>query len=98
LDEAKENLRAGQPLSAPLRNTRLFPPMVVHMLSVGERTGSFDLVMGKVADYYEEETERIADQLKSLIEPLLLVGVSVVVGVIVLAILLPTFSLYGGMN
>jgi type IV pilus assembly protein PilC len=98
LNDAKVNLRKGQSLATPLKSNWVFPPMVVHMVTVGEKTGSLDSVLDKVADFYESDVEQMAERLKSLLEPLMIMFVAGVVGLIVLAILLPTFTLYGNLK
>jgi type IV pilus assembly protein PilC len=94
IEEAKAQLQKGQSLSAPFRTSPLIPPMVTHMLAVGEQTGTIDAVLEKVADFYEAEVEQTAERLKSLLEPILIMFVASLVGTIVLAILLPSFTLY----
>ncbi|MEW9670845.1 type II secretion system F family protein [Ammoniphilus sp. 3BR4] len=98
LEQAKENVKNGQPLVNPFRNNAIFPPMLVQMIAVGEKTGKLDSMLEKVADFYEDEVERMAGNLRSLIEPLMLIVVSGVVGFIVLAVLLPIFSMYKGLQ
>ncbi|WP_246627812.1 type II secretion system F family protein [Paenibacillus oenotherae] len=98
LIETRENVRAGHSLIEPLQKSPLFPPMVVEMISAGERTGTIDVMMGKLADFYESDVDIMADRLKALIEPLLIVLMTVAVGTIVLAIILPSFSLMGNMK
>ncbi|RKD23887.1 hypothetical protein BEP19_05525 [Ammoniphilus oxalaticus] len=98
LNRARDNLREGQPLAQPFRENSIFPPMVSQMIAIGEQTGNLDEVMGKVADYYEEEVDQMAERMRSLIEPIMLVVVSFIVGIIVLAVLLPMFALYEGMT
>ncbi|WP_107949786.1 type II secretion system F family protein [Lysinibacillus parviboronicapiens] len=95
--EARDNLEKGGTLSEPLEKTWLFPPLVTQMTSIGERTGSLDYMLEKVADFYEDEVDRAVDTLKSLIEPLMIVVLALVVGVIVAAIFLPMFQLYENM-
>lgn len=98
LDKAKENIRRGQSLSAHLKTNWAFPPLVTHMLAIGEQTGSLDTVLNKLADFYEQDVERMSDRLKSLLEPFMILVLTVIVGVIVLAILQPSFSIYGNIN
>ncbi|MEL4024540.1 type II secretion system F family protein [Lysinibacillus endophyticus] len=92
--EAKTSLEKGQSLSGPFEKSWLFPPLVSSMTKIGESTGSLDLMLEKVADFYEEEVDRSVDTLKSLIEPLMILLLAGVVGLIVAAIMLPMFSLY----
>jgi type IV pilus assembly protein PilC len=91
--ESREGLRNGSPIAEPFKKSWIFPPMVVQMLAIGEKTGSLDSMLEKVADYYEADVDAMADRLKALLEPLMIVFLSCVVGGIVLAIMLPTFKL-----
>ncbi|MFJ7648343.1 type II secretion system F family protein [Lysinibacillus sp. NPDC097279] len=95
--EARENLEKGGTLSEPLEKSWLFPPLVTQMTSIGETTGSLDYMLEKIADFYEDEVDRSVDTLKSLIEPLMILVLAGVVGVIVAAIFLPMFALYESM-
>lgn len=95
--EARESLETGSTLSAPLEKSWIFPPLVTQMTAIGEQTGSLDYMLEKIADFYEEEVDRTVDTLKSLIEPLMIVFLAFVVGTIVIAIMLPMFSMYENM-
>ncbi|MFD1927289.1 type II secretion system F family protein [Sporosarcina siberiensis] len=92
--EARSSLEKGSTLSGPLERSWLFPPLVTQMTTIGEQTGSLDYMLEKISDFYEADVDRTVDTLKSLIEPLMIVVLSVVVGTIVIAIMLPMFSLY----
>ncbi|WP_017755966.1 type II secretion system F family protein [Calidifontibacillus oryziterrae] len=94
LREARTALETGQSMVAPMERHWAFPPLVTQMLAVGEKTGSLDVMLDKVADFYETEVDIATDQIKSLIEPLMIVFLSVVVGGIVAAIAIPMFSLF----
>jgi len=91
--DSREELRGGQSIAKPFQDSWTFPPMVVHMLVVGEQTGALDSMMEKVADFYETDVDMMADRLKSLLEPLMILVLAGVVGTIVLAIMLPNFQL-----
>jgi type IV pilus assembly protein PilC len=93
--QARENLKQGRPLSEPLKKSWVFPPLVSQMIAVGEETGSLDGMLEKVADFYEAEVERTVDQMKSLIEPVMIVFLAVIVGTIVMAIMVPMFDIFG---
>lgn len=95
--KAADSLRQGNPLSDPLKNAWVFPPLVTQMISIGEETGSLDHMLDKVADFYESDVENTVDRLKSLLEPLLIAFLAGVVGTIVAAIILPMFSMYGNL-
>lgn len=92
--EAGESLRQGMPLHKPLENNKLFPPLLIHMMAIGDETGSLDEMLNKVADFYEADVDDMTDRLKQLIEPLLIVFLTVIVGTIVLAIIMPMFGVY----
>ncbi|WP_404427812.1 type II secretion system F family protein [Ureibacillus chungkukjangi] len=92
--EARDSLERGNTLSEPLEESWLFPPLVTSMTKIGESTGSLDYMLEKVAEFYDAEVERSVDTLKSLIEPLMILFLACIVGVIVAAIFLPMFSLY----
>jgi type IV pilus assembly protein PilC len=85
-------IREGGSLSEPMMNHPVFPPLLVHMISVGEETGAVDEMLGKVADTYEREVDSIVNGLTSLLEPLLIVFLGVVIGLIVVALYLPIFE------
>jgi type IV pilus assembly protein PilC len=89
---ARERVMAGQTLGERLKDSGVFPPMVVQMVIVGEQTGALDNMLAKVADYYEDEVDVAVAGLTSLLEPLLIVFLGVVIGGIVIAIYLPIFK------
>ena len=71
-----------------------FPPMVTQMIAIGEKSGTLDIMLDKVADFYEMEVDNATDQIKSLIEPMMIVFLAVAVGGIVAAIAVPMFSIF----
>ena len=85
----------GKNMAQPLTETNIFPPMVVQMVGVGEQTGALDAMLNKIADFYEEEVDVAVGALTSLIEPILMVGIGGTVGVVLIAMYLPIFSLAG---
>lgn len=89
-----EEIEEGQSLAVPLRRSKVFPPMVVEMLAVGEETGTLSDMLNKVADFYEEEVQRAAEGLSSTLEPLLILFLAVTVGFIVVSMMLPIFNLW----
>jgi len=95
--DIRDEVRSGNSIADPLERTWLFPPMVVQMISVGERSGSLDTMLEKVADFYEADVDALADRLKVLLEPLMIVALTGVVGLIVLAVLMPSFKLMQSM-
>jgi len=89
----RKSVEEGKTISGPLGETKVFPPMVVQMIGVGEQTGALDQMLSKIADFYEEEVDTAVAGLMKLIEPLMIVFLGVVIGVIVTAMYLPMYSL-----
>ena len=87
------SIREGETISEPMRNHAVFPPLVVHMIAVGEETGAIDSMLMKVAEAYEREVEDAVDALTALIEPLLIVFLGIIIGFIVVALYLPIFKI-----
>ena len=85
----------GESLAAPLRDTEVFPALVAQMTNVGETTGALDTMLGKVADFYEEEVDRAVAGMTALLEPVTVAVLGIVVGGIVVAMYLPVFDLIG---
>lgn len=92
--QAGESVRKGGSLAEPLKQDELFPPMAAEMIAVGEQTGSLQDMLQKIADFYEADVDALADRLKTLLEPFLILAVTLLVSIIVLAVLLPSFRLY----
>jgi type IV pilus assembly protein PilC len=90
---ARAAVTAGRTLAEPLRASPVFPPMVVHMISVGENTGALDQMLGKIADFYDDEVDAAVSALTSLLEPLMIVFLGVIVGGLVVAMYLPIFRM-----
>ena len=93
--QVRPRVEAGSSLAGPLRQTGLFPPMVVQMVGVGERTGELDVSLEKVAEFYEEEVRRTTATILPLLEPLLILVLGLLVGAIVVAMYLPIWTLVG---
>jgi len=93
IEEAIEAIRAGQSVAGPFRKSRVFPPIVVHMISIGEASGALEPMLDKIAQSYEDEVETSVSAMTSLLEPIMIVVMGVVVGYIVLSILLPIFQM-----
>ncbi|HXV56262.1 MAG TPA: type II secretion system F family protein [Gaiellaceae bacterium] len=89
----KERVTQGVPIAVPLAEAEIFPPMVAHMVRVGEETGELEKMLSKIADFYEDEVDAAIASLTSIIEPLMMIAVGVVVGVIIIAMYLPMFKL-----
>jgi type IV pilus assembly protein PilC len=92
---ARARIAEGKNMAQPLTETNVFPPMVVQMVGVGEQTGALDAMLNKIADFYEEEVDVAVGALTSLIEPALMVGIGGTVGVVLIAMYMPIFSIAG---
>jgi type IV pilus assembly protein PilC len=92
--DVKESVRQGTGMAKPLGKHSVFPEMVVQMIAVGEDTGALDTMLGKIADFYDQEVEATTEQLMSLIEPLMIVVLGVVVGGMIVAMYLPMFKIF----
>lgn len=92
---ARAKISEGKNMAAPLMETNVFPPMVVQMVGVGEQTGALDTMLSKIADFYEEEVDVAVAAMTSLIEPIMMVGIGGTVGVVLIAMYLPIFSIAG---
>ena len=90
-----EAVKSGESIAAPLERAKVFPPMVIQMIDVGESSGSLDSMLAKIADFYDEEVDAAVEGLTSLLEPALMVFLGLVVGFIVVAMYLPIFKLGG---
>ncbi|HLO02349.1 MAG TPA: type II secretion system F family protein [Symbiobacteriaceae bacterium] len=95
---ALDEIRQGATLSTPLRKERLFPPMVMEMVAVGEETGTMELMLSKVADFFEEDVQRSAERLSAALEPLIIVFLAISVGLIVISMMLPIFGLWSAIG
>ncbi len=90
--ESRSRIREGEKIADPLQKSKMFPPMVVQMISIGEESGSLDAMLSKVADFYENEVEAALASLTSAIEPVLIVTLGVIVGFIVISLFLPLIA------
>jgi type IV pilus assembly protein PilC len=89
----RTSIERGETIAGPLKQTEVFPPMVVQMIGVGEATGALDTMLSKIADFYEEEVDVAVAGLLTLLEPLMIALLGGIVGGIVIAMYLPIFSL-----
>ena len=87
------SVKEGQSITATLEKESVFPPMVTQMISVGEETGSLDAMLNKIADFYEDEVNASVKALTSILEPILMLGVGAIVGVVVISMYLPIFNM-----
>jgi type IV pilus assembly protein PilC len=94
MDDVYASVKRGGSLAGPIQQTPIFPPMVGHMMAVGEETGQLEHMLSKIADFYEAEVDAKVKALTALIEPLMIVFVGGMVGFIVVSMYLPLFSLY----
>ncbi|MFC7364709.1 MULTISPECIES: type II secretion system F family protein [Bhargavaea] len=92
--ESRNSLQQGNSIAAPMKDHWAFPPLIPHMISIGEQTGALDKMLVKVAEFYEKEVETATERMKALIEPLMMIFLAVIVGTIVMAIMIPMFSMY----
>jgi type IV pilus assembly protein PilC len=89
----RERVHEGVPIAQPLVENAVFPPMVAQMVKVGEETGELDKMLAKIADFYEEEVDASIQALTSIIEPIMMIGVGLMVGVIIISMYLPMFKM-----
>ncbi len=94
LENVKEEVKRGSNLAGPLELIEIFPPMVTQMVHIGEEAGSIDSIMAKVADFYDDEVDSSISQLIAIIEPVMMLIMAVLIGSIVVAMILPIFSMY----
>jgi type IV pilus assembly protein PilC len=93
--KTRESISEGRTIAEPLKETKVFPPMVVQMIAVGEATGALDQMLSKIADFYDTEVDEAVSALTSAIEPLLMVFLGGAIGGIVVAMYLPVFQMAG---
>jgi type IV pilus assembly protein PilC len=93
MENVQQSVKEGQSISGPLEKSGVFPAMVTQMVSVGEETGSLDSMLAKVADFYEDEVNASVKSLTSILEPILMIGVGAIVGIVVISMYLPIFNL-----
>ena len=91
--ESRASIAGGETISAPLKKSAVFPPMVISMIAVGEQTGGLDEMLSKIADFYDEEVDAAVSGLLALMEPLMIVFLGVVVGGMVVSMYLPIFDM-----
>lgn len=93
VEKVRNSIKEGENISGPLASSGAFPPMVVRMISVGEQTGELEKMLGKIADFYDDQVDVAVSGLTSLIEPLIIAFLGVVIGGIVIAMFLPVFKM-----
>ena len=93
LISVRQRVHEGVPIAQPMLENPVFPPMVAHMVKIGEETGELEKMLGKIADFYEDEVDASIQSLTSIIEPVMMILVGAMVGVVILAMYLPMFKL-----
>jgi general secretion pathway protein F len=93
LSEARDNVSEGESMAAPLRKSGEFPPIVLHMISIGEKTGELETMLTQVSEAYDFQVDNAVSGLTSLLEPVMIVGMGLIIGFIVFAILVPIFEM-----
>jgi type IV pilus assembly protein PilC len=93
LSDVRARVHEGMPIAQPLVENPIFPPMVGHMVRIGEETGELERMLTKIADFYEDEVDSSIQALTSIIEPLMMIAVGVVVGIIIISMYLPMFKM-----
>jgi general secretion pathway protein F len=93
IETAGKNIREGQSIAGPLKDSGQFPPLVTHMIAIGEKTGEIEPMLQKVSDSYDQQVENILGALTALLNPMLIVMMGGVVAIVALSILLPMMNL-----
>lgn len=91
--KVRDGISEGRTIADPLTETKVFPEMVCQMINVGEATGALDVMLNKVADFYEEEVDQAVENLTAMLEPMIIVGLGIVIGGLVISMYLPIFSM-----
>jgi len=95
---ASDSVRQGETLGEPLGKSKLFPPMVTKMISIGEKTGALETLLEKISDFYDQQVKATVESLTSLIEPIMIGVMGFLVGGMVMAIFLPIFKMVGALS
>jgi len=90
----QDSVRSGESLAGPLRDHSVFPPMVVQMMAVGEETGALDTMLGKIAEFYDQQVEATTESLTALIEPLMIAVLGSMIGGMIIALYMPIFKIF----
>lgn len=98
LQEVEDELRRGSDLSGPIKKIKEFPPMLTHMIEIGEESGSIDDILDKTANFYDSEVEAAIQAMTALIEPVMIIIMAVIIGSIVVAMVLPMFEMVNTIN
>ncbi len=98
LNNVATKIQEGKTMVEPLAETKVFPPMVVQMIGVGEQTGTLDQMLNKIADFYEEEVDLAVSALTAMLEPIMMVGIGGMVGFMLIAMYMPIFDIAGAVK
>ena len=98
MEQCHDDITIGQPLSRPLEECKMFPPMVYHMARIGEESGNVEDMLTKLADYYDEEVEMAVQSLMAALEPMIIIVLAAIVGSLIAACLAPMLSMYNALN
>ncbi len=98
LIQVAEKITEGRTMAEPLAETKIFPSMVVQMISVGEQTGALDVMLNKIADFYEDEVDVAVGSLTAMMEPIMMVGIGGMVGFMLIAMYMPIFDIAGAVK
>lgn len=98
LDDAKDDVAMGNPLSETLQRCAVFPPLVYHMIGIGEETGDIEGMLAKLAGYYEDEVEQATAQVMAALEPMIIILLAGLVGTIILSVIMPMATMYGALD
>lgn len=98
LQEVAEKITQGRTMAEPLAETKIFPSMVVQMIGVGEQTGALDVMLNKIADFYEDEVDVAVSALTAMMEPIMMVGIGGMVGFMLIAMYMPIFDIAGAVK
>ncbi|MFB4166720.1 type II secretion system F family protein [Virgibacillus sp. JSM 102003] len=94
LKQSRKSMEVGESIANPMKEHWAFPALVVQMIQIGEKTGTLDHMLSKAAAFYEEEVEQLSNRIKTLIEPLMIIVLTIIVGSIITAVVIPMFSLF----
>ena len=93
VDEARDNIREGESIAGPLKKSEQFPPIVIHMVSIGEKTGELEKMLNQVADTYDFQVKNQVSGITSLLSPIMLIVMGGVIGFIVISVLIPMMDM-----
>ena len=93
LATVRQKVHEGVPIAQPLIDNDVFPPMVAQMVKIGEETGELEKMLAKIADFYEDEVDASVGALTSIVEPIMMLGVGVMVGIVIISMYLPMFKM-----